>query len=317
MLTLATEAQKLERDRLTHDAWGQALTVDGYVERESRLRAHPWAREGMLTWVLTGSSGEVLSSCETFRMDSYARLASPSEPSRASSYAIASVYTEAALRGRGYAARMMSLVAPRVRAMDPSAHALVLYSDVGARIYERSGYVARPTLDRVFEPLEGDASEDVELVTETSMPRSLSLMPRPTSDFLIWPTASQIDWHLERERAYSSILRRPRPSACGARRGGSAIVWAAGFKTDELNVLLLHAESPSDLSSLLRSARRTASVAGLRRVVCWDHPMSIEWPAGPDGGSLCERGGSMPMICPLDPRVSPASWVFIPKALWV
>ena len=41
-LVIATEGQKRSRDRLTHAAWGQRLSVEEFCRREVRLRAHPW-----------------------------------------------------------------------------------------------------------------------------------------------------------------------------------------------------------------------------------------------------------------------------------
>ena len=101
-LSLATEAQKQQRDRLTHAAWGQTLSVPDFCARELRLRAHPWTAAGMQTWLLTtepGGAGEVLASCETFHNDSFLRgEGSTLEPG--DSWSIASVYTEERLRGR-------------------------------------------------------------------------------------------------------------------------------------------------------------------------------------------------------------------------
>lgn len=313
MLILATEQEKLDRDRLTHESWGKGLTAEGYLERESRLREHPWSRDGMASWVFKDDRGAILASCETFRMESF--LPGASEAGR--SYGIASVFTEHHLRGRGHASRMMSLVHEQVLERDPEAHACILFSDVGPALYNRSGYVERPAQDRVFEPAEGDPGEGVALVGEADVPEALASIPRPQAGFTIWPTAGQIDWHIERERAYSSVLGRPRPPACGARAGRSTILWAGGFKTNELCILLLHAESPDELHVLLRAARRAARAAGLDRVSCWDYPMPLPWPAGPEGGALEARDGAIPMLRPMDPRVSPDTWTVVPRALWV
>ena len=72
-LTKATAAQKIERDRLAHAEWGQRLSVEQFLEREARLRAHAFSREGMTTWLLVDERSAVLSSCETFRMESAKR----------------------------------------------------------------------------------------------------------------------------------------------------------------------------------------------------------------------------------------------------
>ena len=72
-LVLATDAQKAERDAVTYMEWGKLLTPEGYFERERRLRAHPWSRADMKTWLLCAEEGGVLASCEALRMDSFLR----------------------------------------------------------------------------------------------------------------------------------------------------------------------------------------------------------------------------------------------------
>src|SRR3954471_20058278 len=128
-LRLAAEDEKLARDAVTFAEWGTRLTLEQYREREAALRAHPFCA-GMRTWLLT-EGDEVLASCETF--DNVSRLGD----ARGTSWLLASVCTEQALRGRGYATRMMDLLARRADA--EGVQACVLFSDVGERIYARSG----------------------------------------------------------------------------------------------------------------------------------------------------------------------------------
>ena len=136
-LVAATDEQKVQRDALTYSAWGRLLTPEGYATREQLLRAHPWARSDMRTWLLRGEDGAVLASCETFRTGSFLRTAEGSLVP-GDSFAIASVFTEERLRGHGYATRLMDLLAAELE-RQPRAHAALLFSDVGPRLYARSG----------------------------------------------------------------------------------------------------------------------------------------------------------------------------------
>jgi GNAT superfamily N-acetyltransferase len=307
----ANDDEKRARDLLTHAAWGQRLTPAQFAEREVQLRAHPWARENMTTWFLCGAAGEVLASCETFRMESFAAAA------RGSTYGVASVFTEPALRGRGYASRMMERLVRALPARDPAAQASILFSDVGAPLYERAGYVARPAFDVLQATEAGDPGAGVDaLVTDATLAAEHARLSRPEdAGFVVWPTAAQLDWHLERERAYAEVFARARPPACGARAGDAAAFWAADFKNEKLVVLLAHAPSADALEALARAARRAAGAAGLREVALWDSPA----PLGVRllDGRRVEREGSLPMICPLAPVVDPGSWSFIPRGLWI
>jgi GNAT superfamily N-acetyltransferase len=333
MLLLATEAEMLERDWLTHVEWGQLLTPADYVEREKRLRDHPWSRETFLSWLFVDERGAVLSSCETYQMRSFLHEGRAGAPEEGVTYGVASVFTEPALRGRGYAARMMSELGDALLARErwgvrldkpgypPSgtAHGVILFSDVGSELYARAGFAPRPAVDRVYLPEEGDPGDGVELLGEGDIAAALSSVPRPggESSFVVWPTALQVDWHIERERVYASLLGGERPTAWGARLGGSLALWAGNFKLRELVILLLHAESPLQLEALVRSARRTARVAGLTRVTCWEVPTPFPWPEDLAGGQRRPRDGGLPMLRPLDPRVTPDNWAVIPRALWI
>src|SRR5262245_2541358 len=122
-LRLASDEEKRARDRLAHEAWGERLAVEGFVEREERLRAHAFSRAGMRTWLLV-ERGDVVASCETFRMRSRHRGAD------GHSFGLASVYVEPALRGRGHATAMLDRLHPALLDEDPAAQAAILFSDV-------------------------------------------------------------------------------------------------------------------------------------------------------------------------------------------
>src|SRR5205814_7961510 len=122
---------------------------------------------------LRGDDDRLLASCETYRMRSFL----DGEPG--DSFGIASVFTEAALRKRGYATRLIDLVRARVHDDWPAAHAMMLFSDVGAAIYERSGFRARPAEDLVFPPAPGPLAADALLDEPQALAAFAKLEPPP------------------------------------------------------------------------------------------------------------------------------------------
>ncbi|RKH19868.1 N-acetyltransferase [Corallococcus praedator] len=316
-LALATDAQKAARDAVTHAAWGSPLSVPQYQEREARLRAHPWSREAMSTWLWLGDDGAVLASCETFRTDSFLR-GGDGRFAQGDSYAIASVFTEDHLRGQGHATRLMDAVALELERVAPRPHSVVLFSDVGAPLYRRSGYVEVPAWDWHLDASEAPGGRTVDGgLQETDVARALERMRRPQVPFYLWPTASQVDWHLERERIYAELLDRPRPRTCGAVVGASTALWTMMARYGELVVLMLDARDASDAEALLAEARRVAHHAGLKRVVWWEEAATAPLLAGVPGTVRVQRDGSLPMLRPLREGMPPAPEVPFPRALWV
>jgi GNAT superfamily N-acetyltransferase len=298
-LVVANAEEKLARDRLTYAAWGEPLALEQWLEREQALCAHPWAQQTMTWWLWRGDDGAVLSSCETYRMRSSLR------GTRGETWAVASVYTEPALRGRGHARRMMDALVARTRA--EGAQASTLFSDVGAPIYEASGYVARPAEDIVLTPLVGDPALGVDaLLGEVVDVRE------PDGAFAVWPTRDQLDWHVERARLYRPLLGRAPLPAVGARAGDGVIIWTTDAKQTSLKIVWLDATRRDQAEALLLSARRVAHALDLGEVRVWAQP----WPFAVDGKRE-PRDGSLPMIAPLIPALRADDWTQIPRAVWV
>ncbi|MCS6899207.1 MAG: GNAT family N-acetyltransferase [Myxococcales bacterium] len=308
-LMRASEEQKQERDRLTWSAWGANLTLEQFCRRERVLRAHPWAVHGMNTWLWVDESGAVLSSCESFACTSVFRGL------WARSYAIASVFTEEKLRGQGHASRMMDALVLEIRRHDPLAHAVVLYSDVGKALYERSGFLGLPAWDVELDPCEGDVMEGVDELLPELVPE---LPPPPAEEpFVIWPDRHQMDWHRARERFYGDVLGRARSLSCGARVGRSQIYWTADFKQEQLLVLLVTEPEWKALERLLVAARRMAHRLRLTRVLLWEDASLAPFLAGLSGARRRPRHGALPMILPLQEGLRPEEWRLRSRALWV
>lgn len=308
ILRAANDSEKRQRDLASYEAWGAPLPIEAWVEREARLRSHRWAQQAMTTWLLCGDAGEILASCETFQ------VASRVGGVPGTSYGVASVYTERALRGRGHATRLLTLLSEELKRRDPTAQSAFLFSDVGAAIYRRCGYVERPAFDWVIVPGNAPRDPEVSRIDERDLGAALDRIPPPAAPLTAWPSEAQLDWHLERERIYAQALRRPRPRHAGAMVGKSTALWSAVIRSNELVVLLLDARSPRDAERLLRTAATEAHQAGLTKVRVW------ETPGLPRLSGVAERTpreGSLPMVCALNPAASPEGWRTIPRALWL
>lgn len=316
-LVLANDEQQEARDAVTYSAWGSPLSLEGYLQRENRLRGHPWSRAELKMWLLCEDPGEVLASCETYRTDSFLH-APDGTLSAGDSYAIASVFTEERLRGRGYATKLMDLLAAELERASPRAHSALLFSDVGAPLYRRSGYRETPAWDWRFSPEPGEPSALVDrLIQDTDVGAALARMRRPEAPFFYWPTAAQVDWHIERERIYTELLTHPRPEANGAICGQSTALWHMTGRTSTLMVLMLDARTAEDAAALLGAARRVAHRAGLSKVVLWEEPAAAPLLAQVAGGTRELRDGSLPMIRPLRPGLPSPEPTPIPRVLWV
>jgi GNAT superfamily N-acetyltransferase len=315
-LVAANDEQKARLDTRTYAAWGPPLTLEAYAAREQRLSAHPWARVELRTWMLCDEAGDVLASCETYRTDSFLRSAEggllPGD-----SFAIASVFTEERLRGRGHATRLMDLLAAELE-RQPRAQASLLFSDVGPRLYARSGYRETPAWDWLLTPTPGNPGERVDaLLSESDVARALECMRRPEVPFFFWPTPAQLDWHLERGRIYAGHLGLRRPESQGATVGDSTALWGLVGRKDELTVLMLDARSLADATALLGAARRETHRAGLSRVVLWEEPGFAAFLPHLEGATRVARDGSLPMMRPLRPDLPLPASLPVPRGLWV
>ena len=299
MLRAATEAEKRQLDVATWQAWGSGLTVEQFCERELRLRAHRWARDAMTTWLWVDQHGAVLASCETYGVSSHVGTA----PGRA--WSIASVFVESALRGQGHALQLMKALVEKL-SDEPGAQAVVLFSEVGAGLYERAGFISVPAWDVCFPACRSSTSIEWLLEPGAQPP------PREApNSLLISATADEVDWHLESERCYASALGRAPLEHHGARLGGSTIAWAAYHRTKELHVLWLDAVDPAHRTPLISAARHAAFRIGLERVRIWE-TTSL---AGLLDAERTPRDEALPMFAPFTPGLT--RWSDIHRAVWV
>ncbi|MBL8923197.1 MAG: GNAT family N-acetyltransferase [Myxococcaceae bacterium] len=296
-LVVATEAQRRARDVLTASAWGRLLRPAQFLDREVTLRAHPFAVEAMRTWLWV-EGDEVCCSCETFEVR--ARRG----PVEGRAWLVASVFTEPRLRGRGFARSMLDALA--LTLTGPGALALALFSEVGAPLYERAGFVAQPTWDVVL------PAETSVLPTDTwrTISAGPAFPPAGDGELELILSDAQCAWHVERERFYAKALGRPAPTGHLLVRGSSSLAAAASFQTNELHVLWYDFQDDGEAESMLREACAVAGACGLGAVRVWE---TTRFPV-PSGGARRSRDDELPMVRPLDGGA--ARWTRIARGLW-
>ncbi len=299
-LVVASAAHQFGRDALTFEAWGSGLTRAQFQEREQVLRAHRWAKRTMTTWLWCAADGSVLASCESFVDDARVgeRLGSAAT--------IASVFTETSLRGKGHAAQMLQAVIAQL-ARDPRMLAVTLFSEIGTGLYQRLGFWPVPAFDTWF-PASSDAPRGVEWI-EGVLPGPRHA-PGDASALRLTLSSERLDWQLERERIYGTLLGRPTLDVHGARVGDRTITWSAYWKTNELHVLSLDARTEAEAAPLIAAARNAAHRVGLPTVRVWEtHPLS----SLPDA-RRAERTDEIAMFCPLVPGL--CAWTEVERGLW-
>lgn len=240
-----------------------------------------------------------MSSCETFRHESLWH------GTAGFSAGIASVYTAPEYRGKGYARELLTQV---IQAESASRQAFYLFSDIGASYYESLGFHASgEAYDRVFEGQGGDPFSEAEPCTDlpTWSERPFQLVVSPGS----------LDWQVERERVYSELQGRARPSVSGAKVGNSILLWSVNYKKQELFALLFYAEGSQEARTLLQAARRMTQSLGLKLFRAWEDGSSIAWPEEQSQREL--RDGSLPMLRPASSTVSATEWQYVPRATWI
>ncbi|ERT03194.1 uncharacterized protein SPSK_09231 [Sporothrix schenckii 1099-18] len=194
VLALPTAQERRKVWELTHTMWGNALLLDDYLKREEYLTTVPLAMESGIThWILTDSRRPVndrpiLSSCETLRKHAMSAEASTTATVvDGIAHGIASVFTDPAYRGKGYAGRMLEELGHRLEQWQVTSPAheevganmmatktdsegngkgnapktlfSVLYSDIGKTFYASKGWPAFPSTHLSFPPLALPLSE--------------------------------------------------------------------------------------------------------------------------------------------------------------
>lgn len=135
-----TAEEQYEQTNVNGASWRGALSIESYHRREAHLAAQDATRDGGIGhWVLVHDRGDgsrkILCGCETYRKR--ALIARRGSVHESFVQGIGSVFTPESNRGKGYANRMMTLLADGLtdahhdRFGDDADTFSVLYSDIG------------------------------------------------------------------------------------------------------------------------------------------------------------------------------------------
>ncbi|KAH6634894.1 hypothetical protein B0J18DRAFT_33188 [Chaetomium sp. MPI-SDFR-AT-0129] len=288
ILAQPTQGERDRTARHTYPNWGGALTEEGYLQRETYLTTVPLARDGGIThWILTVDGGvpderPILSSCESLRKRAvYARPSGNGEGERVVvegvAHGIASVFTEPAFRGKGYASRMMKEVGEKLEGWQARAAGAaeekkgveavekgsslfsVLYSDIGKTFYAKNGWAPFESTHVSVKPVKGAAPTEGQGVKvlgyhelaelcaadEKQLRADLARSGGSRTKVAILPELDAMLWHLMREDYMTKAIFGKTPTIRGAVTGKAGKrVWAiwmrgyyGGLKKPEGNVL--------------------------------------------------------------------------------
>ncbi|KAL2129322.1 hypothetical protein VTI74DRAFT_7931 [Chaetomium olivicolor] len=273
ILTHPTPAERLRTWALTYPKWGPALSEKDYLTREAYLTTVPLARDGGIThWILTvaglpGDERPVLSSCESLRKRAVCTTRE-GKVVEGVAHGIASVFTDPAFRGRGYASRMMNELGKRLRGWQTGSAGSktggaggaeeeeavekgrslfsVLYSDIGKKFYAKHGWAPFASCHVAWKPkaVEGGVGlktarvigyhELAELcaVDERLLRGSLARMAGDgKTHAAILPELDTMLWHLMREDFMTKAIFGRTPAIRGAVAGEPGKrIWAVWMR---------------------------------------------------------------------------------------
>jgi GNAT superfamily N-acetyltransferase len=159
-LSHPTDAECLTIWRLSSLAWRDALTLPQYLEESAFLTTVPLAKDGGMTiWILVDKNlppgqRRILCACESFRKRAFLSTRG-GELTETIIHGVASVFTDPAYRGRGYASRLMGELAIALRNWQIEklkCSGSVLYSDIGKKFYAQSGWHPFPNNSHIEFP---------------------------------------------------------------------------------------------------------------------------------------------------------------------
>ena len=239
-----------EQDQQTlnnSDEWRGALPLDAYIRREALLANQQLTKDGGITfWVLVdtaenppeGADRTIIAGCET--LQKRALLAQNGTVTDALCHGVASVFSPAKYRGRGYGARMIAELGKHLRTWQQKQgrpQLSILFSDIGKKFYAKHGWHPYPSSHMHLPPLSGDMKVTVRLPASTPLTGS-ALAPLCALDeellrqklaiaaqegyadakpiMAIIPDAATIAWHLAREDFVAKELFGTTPPIKGA-----------------------------------------------------------------------------------------------------
>ncbi|KAG0070043.1 hypothetical protein BGZ89_001547 [Linnemannia elongata] len=288
--------------------WGPSLDEETYYARERILASQEFTRDNKLqVWILVPKTfdsanpqlDQILSAVETFERPGI--VASKDQGLKdVLSISVASVFTPAHYRGRGYASLMMKLLWKEISSMKGVSFSF-LYSDVGPTFYGRLGWTPKRSEEIVIptaHPIQssGSAAMIVEKVTDSNLSELIAAdaeqvrallkgqieAASPSKVFaVVTPEPTCVLWlHARARFAAQHILKleRHQITEWGAKHGESFVLWFHDLFKDQLFIIRWHLD-PSDgeetARALIEAAQTEARKWNLSKVVIWNPDQSL------------------------------------------
>lgn len=207
----------------THPSWGPALSLQGYLDRETAHGDIPLARDGSLSrWILTDEPSArlgrpVLSSCEVLEKRALVRGAGGEAVKEVTVHGLASVFTDEEHRRKGYAGLMLDKLAGELEERSGGdTHFSVLYSDIGKVYYAKLGWKSFESNHLEFpatpassspasfsgdlKPITADLLPSLAQADQALLHKTLTNAPPSQKTLVaILPSLDQFQWHAARE----------------------------------------------------------------------------------------------------------------------
>ncbi|KDN48594.1 hypothetical protein RSAG8_02581, partial [Rhizoctonia solani AG-8 WAC10335] len=331
----ASKSQAVEAGTRSSVEWAKWLTLEQYLRRDEEGLTQGHAKDGKLTnWVLVPANDpetlDFFCACETYRRDIFVLPKGETIAIPGIGFGIASVFTPARHRGKGYAGRMMSLLhfaiaEPKgIPSFPPTLvkdMVSVLYSDVG-RFYERctpGEGVGWTIVDPMTTEwiIEADENENetipasVELLSQDDAIKTVAddldlfkkdLESRAPSDrihFGFQPTAAWCHFQMHRDDEHPLYISSP-PSFWGAKtkigEEKHFIVWQYEASPKPKLIILYTRATPETFPDLFEAARSVCRAAKHGIIEAWNLDEALAPIARELGGHTYERGEHLPAM---------------------
>ena len=208
---------------------------------------------------------------------------------------IASVFTPAARRNKGYAAALMQLLSKKVHAMVGGRGFSVLFSDIGPHYYAANGgwiisgeacQLIIPSMKRFMDTVAPESLKlrqaEVYIIKDVNALEKEFAADSDITTVRMIPQYSELQWALLRETQAAKHRNIQTLDVVGAKStmsedGWGYILWFHDFKESSLTVLRLREpSSDAELRGLLEAAVNEAKRSGLKEVRIWSSSIRLE-----------------------------------------
>jgi len=261
--------------------WGDGLTSNRLIERESVLRNDKWGSRVTVYVIADKATNEVYSSCDLYNVPAVLGGAA------VEILHLASLFTPECYRRRGYASLLIKEVI-NLGEKRSGCVGLLLFSDIGPSFYKSLGFFVTGDEDEPFDLVFPAVGADLESASTVVVEMIRNIDQLNESDF------NNVVENMEDEHTATLPIEIPRaefhilfdsyspgaPNAstiysgarvlpCESSPTGGSIIFTADYSTKELEILGIVASEADVAASLLAAARKEAASRGLLRVRLW------------------------------------------------